>query len=368
MSQQPLSIAFAGDVMTGRGVDQVLGSPSDPELREVGVRDAREYVRLAEAANGPIPAPVGPEWPWGDALVALDDLRPDVRVLNLETSVTTSAEFAPGKQVTYRMHPDNVGCLAVARPDVCVLANNHVLDFGVSGLLDTLDTLDAAGLRYAGAGRSADEARAPAVVDAGTRRVAVHAVADASSGVPSSWAATDSLPGVVYVAHLSDAAADGILARVTATPDAVTVVSVHAGSNWGYDVPGRFVRFAHRLVDGGVDVVFGHSSHHPRPVEVYHGGLVLYGCGDLVNDYEGIAGRESFRSDLRLLYVATLGAGSHALAELRMVPLRARRLRLERATDADTEWLRARLDRISRPFGTTVCRESDGTLLVSGSD
>ena len=88
----------------------------------------------------------------------------------------------------------------------------------------------------------------------------------------------------------------------------VVVVSVHWGSNWGYDVPDAHVEFAHRLVDGGVDVVFGHSSHHPRPVEIYRGHPILYGCGDLINDYEGIGGHERFRDDLRLLYLVTLDA------------------------------------------------------------
>src|SRR6516225_3420525 len=123
-----------GDVMPGRGVDQVLPHPGDPELREAVIRDARAYARLAEQANGPIPRPVSFTWPWGDALPVLEDVAPDVRLINLETSVTRSADFAPGKSVHYRMSPENLPCVAVARPDACMLANNHVLDFGRAGL------------------------------------------------------------------------------------------------------------------------------------------------------------------------------------------------------------------------------------------
>ena len=155
-----------GDVMPGRGLDQVLPHPGDPELREAVIRDARAYVRLAEQANGPIPRPVSYAWPWGDALPVLEDVAPDVRLINLETSVTRSADFAPGKSVHYRMSPENLPCVAAARPDACMLANNHVLDFGRAGLEDTLSALGRAGLGSAGAGRDAAGAGRPAVVPA----------------------------------------------------------------------------------------------------------------------------------------------------------------------------------------------------------
>ena len=141
-------------------------------------------------------------------------------------------------------------------------------------------------------------------------------------------------------------------------------VSVHAGSNWGYPVSRGYRRFAHRLVDGGVDVVHGHSSHHPRPVEIYRGRPILYGCGDLVNDYEGISGWGSYRSHLRLFYLVTLDGRSHELVELRMVPVRARRLRLERAPVADADWLRQVMDRISRVHGTVVEPGPDDCLVA----
>ncbi|MBP2328707.1 poly-gamma-glutamate capsule biosynthesis protein CapA/YwtB (metallophosphatase superfamily) [Kibdelosporangium banguiense] len=130
----PVTVFLCGDVMTGRGVDQILPRPGDPRLWERFVRDARDYVGLAEAADGPIPRPVDVTWPWGDALRVIEEIAPDVRILNLETSITRRGEPARGKQIHYRMAPENVSCLTVARPDVCALANNHVLDFGHSGL------------------------------------------------------------------------------------------------------------------------------------------------------------------------------------------------------------------------------------------
>jgi poly-gamma-glutamate synthesis protein (capsule biosynthesis protein) len=118
------------------------------------------------------------------------------------------------------------------------------------------------------------------------------------------------------------------------------------------------------LLDAGVDVVHGHSSHHPRPVEVYRNRLVLYGCGDLIDDYEGISGYERFRSDLRLLYFASADPRTGELQQLRMVPMQARRMSLHRAAASDGEWLRDELNRTSARFGSHVDLEPDGSLAL----
>ena len=369
VADRVVTVFLCGDVMLGRGVDQILPHPGDPRLREEYVGDARTYVELAEAVNGPIPRPVAFSWPWGDALPVLDRAGPDVRVINLETSITRSDAFEPGKAVHYRMSPGNVPCLTAARPDVCVLANNHVLDFGPPGLEETLDSLSDAGLRAVGAGRDLDEARRPATVDVpGGGRVVVFSCGTPSSGVPASWAAAADRPGVDFLLEPSEAAAAEIIDRVRTVrrPGDVVVVSVHWGSNWGYDVSSGQVGFAHRLIDQGVDVVHGHSSHHPRPIEIYRGKLVLYGCGDFIDDYEGITGYEEYRDDLRLLYLASVAPDTGRLAELRIVPLQARRMRLHHADGTDASWVRDVLDRVGRPYGTTAELGDDGVIRVRG--
>ncbi|HEX6197136.1 MAG TPA: CapA family protein [Jiangellaceae bacterium] len=362
-----VTVFLCGDVMLGRGVDQILAHPGDPELRETSVRDARTYVKLAERVNGPIGCPVDFDWPWGDALPVLDRIRPDVRVVNLETSATRSAEFAAGKGVHYRMNPANLPCLAVGGPDACVLANNHVLDFGRGGLVETLDALANAGLTAVGAGRDREQAQRPAMIstDRGTRIVLL-AVGMPTAGVPASWAATSDRAGVDFVDGPSDAAADRLAARVRRAkrPGDVAIVSIHWGPNWGYGVSRDEARFAHRLIDLGVDVVHGHSSHHPRPIEVYRGKLILYGCGDFIDDYEGITGYEEYRDDLRLLYFASIEPASGELAGLTMVPMQARRLRLHHASSGDREWIRATLDRVSRDFGSRVDIQPGGMLTL----
>jgi len=145
----------------------------------------------------------------------------------------------------------------------------------------------------------------------------------------------------------------------------VVVASIHWGSNWGYEVPRAHARFAHRLIDGGVDIVHGHSSHHPRPIEVYRGKLALYGCGDFIDDYEGISGHEEYRDDLVLMYFPTVDAHTGRLVELVLVPMRIQKMRLNRAPPAEAEWLRDRVTAISRAFGSRVDMTADGRLLLA---
>lgn len=351
--------------MTGRGIDQVLPHPCDPALREFYVRDARDYVALAEDAHGPIARPVDFAYVWGEALGELDRLAPDVRVIPLETSVTTSGDWED-KGINYRMHPANLPCLAALKPDVCVLANNHVLDFGRRGLDETLSVLEQAGMRTAGAGRDLAQAQAPAIVEvSGKGRVLVFGFADDTCGVPASWAAAPKRAGVNWLPALSDAAVDAFAERLQPLrrPRDIVVASIHWGGNWGYEVPQAQRAFAHALIDrADVDVVHGHSSHHAKGIEVYRGRLVLYGCGDFLNDYEGIRGYESYRDDLGFMYFPTLSPDSGRLKALRLVPTRIRQFQLHRADRRETEWLQTMLNREGRAFGTRAQRLADGSL------
>ncbi|GMU46951.1 MAG: putative polyglutamine synthesis accessory protein [Porticoccaceae bacterium] len=370
-SRRTLSLCLGGDVMTGRGIDQILAHPGDPGLREAWVESALAYVRLAEAASGPIPRPVPDAYLWGDALDMLAARAPELFIVNLETSITTSADWEP-KGINYRMHPANVGCLTAAGIDCCALANNHVLDWGRAGLRETLATLDAAGIARAGAGRDAEAAWAPAVLAVPDKaRVLVFALGLETSGIPRDWAAGPRRPGVARLEALDAAAVARLAERIRAQrrPGDLVVVSIHWGGNWGYTVAAEQRAFAHALVDAaGVDVVHGHSSHHPLGFEIHRGRPILYGCGDLINDYEGIPGYEEYRGDLGLLWFLDLDfdldleADRGRLAALTMAPLRRRRLRLERAEPEAAEWLRAVLERESRAGGIRVALGAGGWL------
>jgi poly-gamma-glutamate synthesis protein (capsule biosynthesis protein) len=362
------TLFLCGDVMTGRGIDQILPHPSSPILFESYVHDARDYVLLAEARSGAIPRAVGFDYVWGDAQGELRRVAPDARIVNLETSITRSDDAEPWKGINYRMHPDNIGCLAAAEIDVCVLANNHVLDWGEAGLLETLDVLLAAGIRVAGAGRTRDDAVHPAVVPLeGGGRVIVLGVGHPSSGIPPSWGATPTRPGVWLLDEATDATLATIreLVQRMKQPGDVVVASIHWGSNWGYHVTDHQVGFAPALIEGGVDLVHGHSSHHARPIEIYKERLILYGCGDFLSDYEGIRGHEEYRGDLPLMYFPEVDRHTGFLRGMRMVPLRMSQMRLGHALAEETTWLGDQLGRISRPFGTDVVVTSDGALALA---
>ena len=278
-----VTLFLCGDVMTGRGIDQILPHPGDARLYEPFVPSATVYVALADKAHGRIPRPVDFSYVWGDALAELDRRRP-----------------------------------------------------------------------VAGGGR-----------------VLVFAFGSATSGIPASWAATEQRPGINLLPDLSDRTIRDV-ARQIAAPrraDDIVVISIHWGTNWGYEIDDEYRAFAHGLIDrAGVDVVHGHSSHHAKAIEVYRDRLILYGCGDFLNDYEGITGHETFRDDLALMYFPTIDIARGTPSRLDMVPLRIRHMRLARASRTDADWLRAGLDREGARFNTGVRLGADNVLTLDWLD
>lgn len=362
-----VTLFLAGDVMTGRGVDQVLPHPGNPRLYERYAKSATDYVALAESANGLVEKPVGFSYVWGDALAVLEERKPDARLINLETTITTSAQAEP-KGINYRMNPDNAPVLTAARLDGCVLANNHVLDWGERGLIETLETLEGIGVKSAGAGRCLAEAARPAIFPVMGGRILLFAWASPSSGVPPHWAARADRPGVNFLPDLRPGRVGEIAAQIAPLrrPGDAVVVSLHWGPNWGYEIEQEQADFAHGLIDeAAADLVWGHSSHHPKGIEVYKDKLILYGCGDFLDDYEGIRGYEAFRGDLVLMYFPSAALPGGDLRDLIMVPLQIRNFRLNRASRRDAEWLCAVLDREGGRLGTRVTLGEDNALTLA---
>jgi poly-gamma-glutamate synthesis protein (capsule biosynthesis protein) len=357
---------LCGDVMTGRGIDQALPHPVNPVLYEPHVRDAREYLQLAEKAHGSIPRPLSFDYIWGDALEELGRAEVDLRIVNLETAVASTETPWIGKGIHYRMHPRNIGCLSAAHVSACALANNHVLDWGYDGLSETLLSLGAVGIAHSGAGNDSDEALQPAVLGTvGKGRVLLFSFGVTTSGIPNEWKATTISPGVNLLDDLSETTAARVCdqMRTHQQPGDLIVASIHWGRNWGYEIPLEQVVFAHRLIEEGVAIVHGHSSHHVKAIEVFRGRLILYGCGDFLTDYEGISGYETFRGDLALMYLVELDSDSGELIAARLVPMQMRRFRLERASAADAKWLCDLLNKLGKPFGTALRLQEDNSLL-----
>ena len=368
-SDATISIFMCGDVMTGRGIDQILPHPVAPRIYEPFVTDARRYVELAEKMNGPIPRPVAFDYIWGEALDAFKRLRPDVKIVNLETSVTTCDRYWQGKGINYRMHPANFPAITAAGIDVCALANNHVLDWGYRGLVETLRTLEESGMKFAGAGKDGLSAARPATVAVpGKGRVHVFSFGDVSSGIPAKWTAGENQPGVDLLPDLTGKTARMIGERVRRVkgPGDVVVASIHWGGNWGFEIPAEQRRFARRLIDvSGMDIVHGHSSHHVKGIEVYREKLIIYGCGDFLSDYEGIGGYEAYRGDLGLMYFAYVNPLNGRLKELRLIPTRVRRFQITKASAGDARRLRDTLNREGELFGNHVEEGEDQSLVLA---
>jgi poly-gamma-glutamate capsule biosynthesis protein CapA/YwtB (metallophosphatase superfamily) len=273
------------------------------------------------------------------------------------------------KGINYRISPENAECLTAAEINCCVLANNHVLDWGSAGLLETLTTLQKLNIKATGAGRNDHEARAPAVLNLGKARLLIFSFGSTSSGIPLEWAATSGVPGVNLLPDLSEASASDVADQVMALrrPGDLVVVSIHWGSNWGYHIPQEQKILARALIDkAGVSIVHGHSSHHPRAIEIYRDRLILYGCGDFLNDYEGIGGYERYRDDLVVMYFADLDQTSGSLHALKLIPLQIKNFRLSIPTSRDIEWIQQTLDGRCQQYGTRVILDSERQLVVIG--
>ncbi|OGE24834.1 MAG: poly-gamma-glutamate biosynthesis protein [Candidatus Dadabacteria bacterium RBG_19FT_COMBO_40_33] len=363
-----ITVFMCGDVMTGRGIDQVLPHPSNPLIYEPYMKSAKGYIELAEMANGPIPQSVDFSYIWGDALEEFERLAPDLRMINLETSITRSEDYWKDKEIHYRMNPENIPCITAAKIDYCSLANNHVLNLGYSGLIETLETLKKVNVKSAGAGRNLKEAETPAVMEVrGKGRVIVFSFGSVSSGIPLSWAATEDKPGVNLLKDMSEKTVRHIKEKVQEVKQQgdIVVISIHWGGNWGYEIPREQTEFAHMLIeDASVDVIHGHSSHHVKGIEVYRDKPIIYGCGDFLDDYEGISGYEDFRDDLGLMYFVSMEPLTRNLVYLRMTPTQIKHFKVNRASRGDALWLRDTLNREGKNFGTRVELNEDNTLTL----
>ena len=363
-----ITVFMCGDVMTGRGIDQVLPHPSNPLIHEPYMKSAKGYIELAEMANGPIPQSVDFSYIWGDALEEFERLAPDLRMINLETSITRSEDYWKDKEIHYRMNPENIPCITAAKIDYCSLANNHVLNLGYSGLIETLETLKKVNVKSSGAGRNLTEAETPAVMEVrGKGRVIVFSFGSVTSGIPLSWAATEDKPGVNLLKDMSDKTVRHIKEKVQEVKQQgdIVVISIHWGGNWGYEIPREQTEFAHMLIeDASVDVIHGHSSHHVKGIEVYRDKPIIYGCGDFLDDYEGISGYEDFRDDLGLMYFVSMEPLTRNLVYLRMTPTQIKHFKVNRASRGDALWLRDTLNREGKNFGTRVELNEDNTLTL----
>lgn len=248
-----MRIAIVGDVMLGRWVNKLL-------------RD-----RSAED-------------PWGDCLDLLN--KADWRICNLECALADTGHpwTETPKVFHFRSDAKNVAVLQAAGIHVVSLANNHALDYGYEALSETQQNLARAGIAQAGAGENAEEAQQPALMIVDGLQVGLIAFTDNQP----EWEAKEETAGVFYApVERPDERTQRLLDSVAAAKAKadLLVVSAHWGPNWGYAPRKGEVRLAHELIEHGADIVFGHSPHICRGIEIYRNRPILYSTGDFIDDY-----------------------------------------------------------------------------------
>lgn len=326
-----LTLALIGDVMLGRGVDAALTQ-------------------------------MQPQAMWGDVLPHL--WQADLRIANLECALTrhTQPWTRSWKLYHFRAAPSAVRFLQAARIDACVLANNHSLDFEARGLVDTLRTLDAAGIRHAGAGLDYAEAAKSALIEVhgpSPCRVALLAFTDNEPD----FAAGPQHPGTHY---LEVSLESGTLARVA---DAIAqaraqgadwvVFSNHWGANFVERPSADFRRFAQRVIELGADVYYGHSAHLCQAIEIHQGKPILYDTGDFIDDY---AVDPVLRNDHSCLFRLLFDQGQLQRIELVPVTLDVAQVALARGDDFAA--IATRMARLCAELGTPLERMADRLVYI----
>ncbi|HXI10768.1 MAG TPA: CapA family protein [Thermodesulfobacteriota bacterium] len=240
-----------------------------------------------------------PEVVWGDTLRFFTSA--DASVCNLECVISDrGTEWAPGtKAFHFRTDPKNIEALTKARITAVTLSNNHSLDFGPVALADTISTLDGAGIKRAGAGKSITEAAGVAYFRAAGVECALLSFTDNEP----EWEARSDTPGVNFVPiDLNDPRAASLLTAIGEAKKRAEIViaSPHWGPNRGYTPKPAHTGFARAMIDAGADIVFGHSCHVFQGVELYRGRPIIYSAGDFIDDY---AVDETERNDESFVFV-----------------------------------------------------------------
>jgi poly-gamma-glutamate capsule biosynthesis protein CapA/YwtB (metallophosphatase superfamily) len=337
--------------MLGRLIDQMFPQHvSEPDEARIANSFRKSHSALAD---------YGPKSPWGNTLPLL--LNADLNILNLETSATTHPTKWPNKVFNYRMHPENVNALQAAKISYAGLANNHTLDFSEPGLLETVKIVKKAGIAFAGAGETEDEATRPAILQLPTsdRRSKHEIHIWAAADHPRDWAAVPTFHFIDYTQKTRQRLKT-LLIKPTSNA-ALKIFSVHWGPNYSWQPAQEIQDLAHFLIDEcGIDIIHGHSSHHVQGVEKYKGKLIIYGCGDFVDDYALTPG---YRNDLSAIWQVTVEEAmkepegrSLRLKKLKVYPTKIERFaaRVLESREDDFRWVNDKVATLSGELNTTV--------------
>lgn len=204
-------------------------------------------------------------------------LDADVFEINNEFAYTTRGTPIPGKAFTFRGNPEKAKYLKDIGVDVVSLANNHVFDYGVDGIMDTFATLDSVGMPYVGAGKNIEEAEKPVYFIAGGRKIALVAATQIERSYNYTKEATDTTPGVLktldpekYISVISDAKKNSD----------IVIAIVHWGTEGNSYYGTDQTVLAKKFIDAGADAVIGGHTHCLQGIEIIDDIPVYYSLGN----------------------------------------------------------------------------------------
>lgn len=308
-----MKIIFLGDVMLGRLVNNLLKR-------------------------------VPPGYPWGDTLSVLR--QADLRICNLECVLSDKGRPWGSKAFYFRTDAKNIAALKAADINMVSLANNHSCDFGYDAMEEMLAILDKSNISRAGAGLNIEEAQRPAVLESCGVRIGFVSFTDNEPG----WEAGPNTPGIFYVPiNLDDRRAQGLLniIRELKKRTDLVIAAAHWGPNRGYRPPDGHTPFARALVEAGADIIFGHSAHIFRGIEICKERPILYSTGDFVDDY---AVDEVERNDESFIFLCE--AEKNKIVGLRLFPTIIRHFHAELVKESMAESVAVKMRLLCREFGT----------------
>ena len=319
-----MKLLFVGDVMLGRGVNEVLKKES-------------------------------PQYVWGNTLPIFR--QADLRICNLECVLSDRGQRwqKPAKAFYFRSDAKNVEVLKTAGIDIVSNANNHALDFGYEALSDMLHLLDEQGIAHAGAGNDKQAAAQAAIVG----RLGFLAFTDNEP----KWEASKDKGGTLFFpVDADDQRATDFFSQVKQLKKKVDflIVSAHWGPNWGYRPQSNHISFAHSLIDAGADVIFGHSCHVFQGVEIYKGRPILYSTGDFIDDY---AVDVTERNDESFIFMVEIN-DDNDIASLRLYPTVIENFQANLAEKKRAEKIAQKMIELCDEFKTRAVWEADNGLLL----
>ncbi|GFN30213.1 CapA family protein [Paenibacillus xylaniclasticus] len=243
-SGETVKLAFVGDIMLGSSVEKTM----------------RSY---------------GLEFPFSGAIDYLT--AADLTAGNLENPITTRGTPATNKQYVFKGAPDLLPPLKDAGFDVVSVANNHTLDQGTEGLLDTISHLAEAGVPSVGGGSNDTEAYAPVILEANGIKVAYLGI---SRVLPvTEWKADKNHPGLAegYDSRRAVAAIE----KAKEQADLV-VVLVHWGVERAENPVKEQTSLGKVLIDAGADLIIGSHPHVLQGFELYKGKWIAYSLGNFI--------------------------------------------------------------------------------------